>query len=83
MIKLLDFYMDTCAPCKQIKPTLEEIAQTTEVEFVNAKENQELSVKYGVRRVPTLIFLKDDEEVHRTTGLVSRKQIDDIIESLS
>lgn len=79
MIKLLDFYMDTCMPCKTLKPILEQVAETTEVEFINARENVEMSAKYGIRKVPTVIILKDGEEVDRFTGIKSKQEIEDLI----
>ncbi len=79
MIKILDFYSEGCAPCVRLKPVLE---QFENVEFLNIKEHRETANQYGVRRVPTLIFLKDNKEVQRAVGVVSKQQIDNILESL-
>ncbi len=79
MIKILDFYHDGCPPCVRLKPILE---QFENVEFLDTKKHRDLASQYGIRRVPTLVFLKDDKEVQRVTGVVSKQQIDNILESL-
>ena len=73
MLTLYRFTADWCGPCKMLAPTLEKIAheyegQPLEIKTINVDENQELTAKYGVRSIPTLIFEKAGQEVDRTVG---------------
>jgi thioredoxin 1 len=73
MKKLLDFYADWCMPCKALSPTIETLRVEYEgsgiaIEKVNIDDNAELTTKYSIRSVPTLVFVDGEEEVHRMTG---------------
>ena len=63
---LLDFYADWCGPCQSLLPTIEKLSieydGKVEIQKVNVDENSELAVKFGVRSVPALFFLKGSEE---------------------
>lgn len=82
MLKVLEFYTDTCMPCKVVAKTLKKVKEL-DVEPVNAMEDVAKVDKYNVFSTPTLIFLKDDEEVKRTLGVVSEKELREIIEQFS
>lgn len=71
-MKLLMFTMDTCQPCKQLKPAVEAVCASKGIplELVDAVEDRR-GILYGIRSVPTLILLKDDEEVGRKIGSLS------------
>ena len=61
---LLDFYSDMCNPCKLLMKDLEEMAHKfngVEIKKFNIMDNYELTEKYNVRTVPTLIVLKGNE----------------------
>ncbi|EYE88759.1 hypothetical protein Q428_06210 [Fervidicella metallireducens AeB] len=57
---LLEFSSDTCYPCKQMKPIIEEIKKDyegkAEVRIIDVYENIELAEKYNIRLIPTQIF---------------------------
>jgi thioredoxin 1 len=80
-IKLYDFYTEYCQPCKQLSPIIDTLKkefegnENVEIIKVNVDVEPELSTKYNIRSVPTLIYLKDDEIVHRSTGLVNKQTI--------
>lgn len=64
-MKTLLFTSPTCAPCKQMKMDLAAMgigAEITPVD-VSRQENADLLATYGVRSVPTIVFLDDDEEI--------------------
>jgi thioredoxin 1 len=72
---LLDFYANWCGPCQTLMPTVEKISHEfqddIEVRKVNVDQNRELAAKFGVKSIPSLFFLKGDEILDRTVGLVT------------
>jgi len=68
---VMDFYADWCGPCKQLMPILEQVSQEQkDVVFckINVDQNEELSRAYGVRSIPTLKYVKNNEIVKTTLG---------------
>ncbi len=69
---LVDFYADWCAPCKYVAPLMDELAETHKGTLLVAKidtdQAPELSQKFGIRSIPTLILFKAGEEVERSVG---------------
>ena len=77
-VVLLDFYADWCGPCRMVGPVVDSISQEHPDVFVgkiNVDDEQELSMKYGVVSIPTLVVLKDGKEVNRAVGLHSKQEI--------
>lgn len=75
-MKVLKFYTSTCMPCKIVGKILENFPEL-EVQEINAVEDLEMVDKYNVCTTPTLIFLKDDEEVGRIVGMTTRTAIEE------
>lgn len=65
---LVDFYSKQCAPCRAMKPHLQEIKKEINVIEIDAEQEQELSMKYGIISLPTFILFKNDVEVDRIVG---------------
>ena len=83
---LLDFWSESCGPCKTIAPILEDLAEEYEgkltIAKINIDENPEMPAKYGVRSVPTLaIFNNGNVEANRI-GSLSRPQLTTFIDSV-
>jgi thioredoxin 1 len=83
-LSLIDFWSPQCGPCMQLSPTIDEIKaqyQNLNVAKININEadNVDVAVEFGVRALPTLIFLKDGVEVDRQVGLRTKEEIEAII----
>lgn len=75
---VVDFYATWCNPCKMLAPVFEQVSNEVEgVTFgkVNIDENMELTVKYNVTTVPTIVLLKDGVEVDRMVGFVPKEKL--------
>lgn len=83
---IVDFYSDSCVPCKQLSPILGDIEDdhedTVKVVKVNVNFDAELAEKYSVMASPTLIYFKDGREVSRSRGLVSKDAIEEVLKGL-
>ncbi len=79
---LVDFYADWCGPCKMLAPVVEEVAkEQVETKFVkiNVDEAQELAIEYNIMSIPTLVVIKQGEEVNRSVGLVDKTELMELI----
>tara|TARA_B100000700_G_scaffold311182_1_gene392700 strand:- start:406 stop:741 length:336 start_codon:yes stop_codon:yes gene_type:complete len=76
---LVDFWAEWCGPCKQIGPTLEEIATEMDGELsvtkINVDENPETPTKLGVRGIPTLMIFKDGEVTATKVGALPKGKL--------
>ena len=79
---LVDFYADWCGPCQMLSPIVDEVAnEITDIKVcrINVDNEQDLAIKYDVMSIPTLVVIKNGEEVNRTVGLVDKSEILDMI----
>lgn len=69
---LVKFGANWCGPCRSIEPTLEKMSEDGyNVYKVDTDEEPELTTKYGIRSVPTLIMFEDSKESRRMQGAAS------------
>jgi len=84
---LVDFWAEWCGPCKLIAPLIDEIARekngSVTVGKVNIDENQNLSFKFNIRAIPTLLIFKNGQVRDQVTGMTSKKDLLSRIEALS
>lgn len=76
---LIDFWAEWCGPCKMIAPIVDEIATEYDgkltVGKVDADENQDILMRYGIMGIPTLILFKGGEPVARITGFMPKDKL--------
>ena len=83
-LTLIDFYSDSCVPCKRMVPVLakleEKYGDQIFVGKVYVAYEQELVEEYKVMSAPTLIFLKDGEQIERLTGAKKAAELEEIVD---
>ncbi len=76
---LLDFWAEWCGPCKMIAPVVEELAKEYDgklkVGKVDVDSNQQTSMQYGIRSIPTLLIFKGGKVVDQLIGAVPKKML--------
>ena len=80
---LVDFWAEWSGPCKQIAPTLEELAEKYSENLsickVDVDANRELALQYNVRSIPSLMIFKNGEMVDSLIGAVSLEELEDLV----
>lgn len=79
MPALVDFWAEWCMPCKMLTPTIEELAEDyagkIKVGQVDTDANREISMKFGISAIPTLILFKDGEVIKKFVGLQQKAEL--------
>ncbi len=83
---IVDFWAAWCGPCKMIAPIIEDLAGEYEgkvkVGKLDVDENQQTAIKYGVRSIPTVLFLKSGKVVETIIGAVPKSMFAEKIKKL-
>ena len=82
---LVDFWAEWCGPCKMIGPVVEELAGEYDgkavIGKVNVDENPNVSAKFGIRSIPTLLVFKGGEVVDKQVGAVPKQVLSEKIDA--
>ncbi|HKL92252.1 MAG: thioredoxin [Bacteroidales bacterium] len=83
---VVDFWAEWCGPCKMIGPIVEELAKEYEgkvnIGKMDVDENSEISSRYGIRNIPTLLFFKEGQLVDKQVGATQKTALADKIQKL-
>lgn len=83
---LVDFWAVWCGPCRMVGPLVEEISGEYDgkavVGKVDVDNNPEISAKFGIRNIPTILFFKGGEVVDKSVGAVPKGQLTGKLDAL-
>ncbi len=83
---VVDFWAEWCGPCRMITPIIEELATEYEgkavIGKVNVDENDAITAKFGIRNIPTILFIKNGEVVDKQVGATQKSALAAKIDAL-
>jgi thioredoxin 1 len=82
---LVDFWAEWCGPCKMLAPTIDKIANDyagkVKVGKIDTDSNREVSMKYGISAIPTVILFKDGQVAQKFVGLRGEKDFKEALDA--
>ena len=83
---IIDFYADWCQPCKIVEPVLEEISEEykgkVDVFRVDTEDQQELAAMFGIRSIPSILFIPKEEQPQMAQGALPKDTIEKAIQDV-
>ena len=83
---VVDFWAEWCGPCRMVGPVVEELANDYDgravIGKVNVDQHGDISMKYGVRNIPTILFHKGGEVVDKSVGAVPKNVLIEKLDAL-
>ncbi len=79
-LSVVDFWAEWCGPCRLVGPVIEELAKDYDgkatIGKLDVDSNPEVSMKYGVRSIPTILFIKNGEVVDKHVGTATKATLE-------
>lgn len=76
---LVDFWAEWCGPCRMVGPIVEELSKEYEgkavIGKVNVDHNPNISMNFGIRNIPTILFFKNGQVVDKQVGAVPKANL--------
>jgi thioredoxin 1 len=86
-VLMVDFWAEWCGPCRAIAPILDDLAKESAgrvtLAKVNVDENPGLAARYGIRSIPTVLFVKDGKVADQVIGAVPRAKIKEKLDAIA
>ena len=83
---VIDFWAEWCGPCRMLGPVIDELATEYDGKVVIGKvdvdENDEIAAKYGIRNIPTILFVRNGEIIDKHVGVAQKSILVEKIEAL-
>ena len=83
---IIDFYADWCGPCKMVAPILEELSDDyngkVNIYKINTEVEQELAAAFGIRSIPSILFVPKNAEPQMAQGALPKHQFEQIIKDV-
>lgn len=83
---VVDFWATWCGPCKKVGPYVEQLAEEYEgqaiIGKVNVDEEDELAMRFGIRNIPTILFIKDGQVVDKQIGAAPKNILEDKLKAI-
>lgn len=81
---VIDFWAEWCAPCRVMAPTIDALASEYEgkakIGKLNVDENTEVSARYQIRGIPTVLIIKNGEVAEQVVGVTSKANLSKLID---
>lgn len=82
---LVDFWAEWCMPCRMLAPTIEKLAKDyvgkVKIGKVDTDANRDISIKYGISAIPTVILFKDGQVVQKFVGMRGEKDFKEALDN--
>lgn len=83
---MIDFWAEWCGPCRMVSPLVEELAKEygdqVAIGKMDVDEHTDTPSKYGIRNIPTILFIKDGEVVDKQVGAAPKNVLEEKIKAM-